>query len=65
MGTSRAVELTGEAVRFVQRMLAEREFLAGDCLGWNAGATPFAWSDVESMLTQLKREGLIEDAPTS
>jgi Cupin superfamily protein len=65
MGTSRAVELSGEAVRFVQRMLAEREFLAGDCLGWNDGATPFAWSDVESMLTQLKREGLIEDAPTS
>ena len=42
VGTSRELELTGVAVRFVQRMLAEREFVASDCLGWNDDGTAFA-----------------------
>jgi hypothetical protein len=58
----REVELTGPAVRFVQRMLVEREFLAGDCLQWHADGSPFEWSDVQAMLTSLKREGLIGPA---
>jgi ribosomal protein L16 Arg81 hydroxylase len=62
IGTSREVELTGVAVPFVQRMLREREFTASDCMGWNDGDAPFAWSDVQTMLTSLKREGLIEHA---
>ncbi len=61
VGTSREVELTGSAVRFVQRMLGEREFTASDCLAWSETGTPFAWDDVQFMLTNLKREGLIED----
>ncbi len=59
IGTGRDVELTGIAVPFVQRILAEREFTASDCMGWSGGA-PFAWSDVQTMLTSLIREGLIE-----
>jgi hypothetical protein len=62
LGTSRAIELTGQAVFFVQRMLIEREFVASDCLGWTDDGTAYAWNDVETMLTNLKREGLIEDA---
>jgi hypothetical protein len=61
VGTSREVELTGVAVRFVQQLLATREFTATDCLHWNDGGAPFDWSDVQTMLTNLKREGLIED----
>jgi hypothetical protein len=62
VGTSRGVEVEGEAVRFVQRMLAEKEFVARDCLGWNEGGRPWAWSEVEPLLNTLKRDGLIEDA---
>jgi hypothetical protein len=63
VGTSGGgVEVTGEAVPFVQRMLAEKEFIAGDCLGWSDNPTPFAWSDVEMLLTKLTRDGLIEAA---
>ncbi len=62
VGTSRSVELTGSAVAFTQRLLAQRAFTAGECVGWNAGGADFTWSDVASMLTTLKREGLIEDA---
>jgi ribosomal protein L16 Arg81 hydroxylase len=65
VGTSGGVEVSGEAVRFVQRMLAEKEFVAGDCLRWSDDRTPFVWSDVETMLTKLKRDGLIEDAQST
>jgi hypothetical protein len=61
VGESRELELTGVAVPFVRRILAEREFTAGDCVKWNDGGTSFVWSDVQLMLTNLKREGLIED----
>ena len=60
--TSRAIEVTGEAVPFVQRILAERDFVASDCLAWSDPGSAFAWSDVELTLMQLKAEGLIEDA---
>jgi hypothetical protein len=59
IGTNREVELTGAAMGFVQRILTVREFTAGDCLAWNDGGAPFAWDDVQSILTNLKREGLI------
>lgn len=62
VGTSGGVEVTGEAVFFVQRILAEKEFVAGDCLAWSEHGTPFVWSDVETVLTKLKADGLIEDA---
>jgi hypothetical protein len=32
-------------------------------LAWSADGAPFAWSDVETILGQLKREGLIEECP--
>jgi hypothetical protein len=64
-GASAAIELTGDAVPFVQRILSEREFIAGDCVNWKAGGVPYAWSDVEELLTGLKRQGLIEDANTA
>lgn len=62
VGTSHAVELVGEAIPFVQRLLAEREFVAGDCLGWRDDGSRFEWSDMEPMLTKLKSDGLIEDS---
>ncbi len=61
VGTNREVELTGSAVHFVQRLLTERTFTASDCLEWSETGMPFAWPDVQCMLTSLKREGLIED----
>jgi Cupin superfamily protein len=63
VGTGRGVEVTGEAVRFVQRLLSERQFVAEDCLRWSdPGAPPFVWADLEALLTKLKQDGLIEDA---
>jgi ribosomal protein L16 Arg81 hydroxylase len=62
VGTNRAIEVSGEAVPFVQRILAEREFVASDCLSWSHDGTSFEWSDVELTLAQLKAQGLIEDA---
>ena len=62
VGPSGSMELTGEAVAFTQRILAEREFVAADCVRWNPDGTVFAWSDVAAMLTTLKHHGLIEDA---
>jgi hypothetical protein len=61
VGAGRELELTGVAVAFVQRILAEKEFTAGDCVKWSEGGAAFVWSDVQLMLTNLKREGLIED----
>lgn len=60
-GSGRELELTDAAAAFVRRILAEREFVARDCTGWSDDGTPFAWSDVETMLTSLKREGVIEE----
>jgi hypothetical protein len=62
VGTSREADVTGVAIAFVQRMLAERSFIAGDCMAWSESGTPFEWSDVQVMLTSLKRQGLIDDA---
>jgi ribosomal protein L16 Arg81 hydroxylase len=60
MVAQRSVDLTGEAIPFVQRILRERAFVARDCTAWGAGGAPFAWSDVEAMLGSLAREGLLE-----
>jgi hypothetical protein len=60
VGTGRGVEVTGEAVGFVQRVLAEKEFLASDCLGWSDRGPAFVWSDIEALLTKLMQDGLIE-----
>jgi hypothetical protein len=60
IGTSRSVDLTGAALSFGQRILAERSFLAGQCLSWNVDGKTFAWSDVAALLAQLEREGLLE-----
>ncbi len=65
VGTSGAVEVIGEAVPFVQRLLATGEFTARDCLGWRDDGPLFDWSDIEMMLTKLKSDGLIEDADTT
>jgi ribosomal protein L16 Arg81 hydroxylase len=63
VGSGASIEVTGEAVPFVRRILAEGEFVAGDCLAWSSGETPFEWSDVELLLTRLAREGLLEAVP--
>jgi ribosomal protein L16 Arg81 hydroxylase len=62
VGTGSTIEVSGEAVPFVQRILAEREFVAGDCLRWSQSGAPFEWADVELMLTRLRDEGLLESA---
>ena len=62
VGTSHELELTGAAMHFVQRLLAQRAFIAADAAQWTHGA-PFAWDEVQSLLTSLAREGLLEDAP--
>ncbi len=61
VGTSGAVEIVDDAIPFVQRLLAEKEFLASDCMEWSDDGAPHAWSDVEMILTKLKSDGLIED----
>jgi hypothetical protein len=61
VGAAGAIEVVGSAIPFVQRILAEKEFVASDCLGWNDEGSPYTWGDVEAMLTRLKCDGLIED----
>jgi ribosomal protein L16 Arg81 hydroxylase len=61
VGTAGTIEVVGPAIPFVQRLLAEKEFVAGDCLTWNDDGSVHSWSDVEMILTQLKCDGLIED----
>jgi hypothetical protein len=62
VGENGSIEFVGEAVSFVQRLLAAREFTAADCLGWSEDGTPFAWDEMQPMLTKLKSDGLIEQA---
>jgi ribosomal protein L16 Arg81 hydroxylase len=50
------IDVTGPSARFVQRVLATKEFAAADCLSWGAGD----WSQVADALTHLLREGLLE-----
>jgi len=61
VGANGSLELTGPTVQFVQRILAEREFNAGDCLAWSANGQSFQWNDVQTLLTSLKREDLIRE----
>jgi len=63
MAGSRGIELSGEAVPFVRRLLAAGEFTAAECVNWGPDGAPFAWPEVEEMLVALKREGLIEERP--
>ncbi|MGA3037842.1 MAG: cupin domain-containing protein [Vulcanimicrobiaceae bacterium] len=60
-GARGELELTGPTVQFVQRILAEREFNAGDCLTWNTDGQSFPWNDVQTLLTNLKREDLLRE----
>jgi hypothetical protein len=62
VGTRPRVELTGDAMRFVQRALVARKFEAGDCLGWGDGETKLEWGHVEKLLTNLLDEGFLERA---
>jgi ribosomal protein L16 Arg81 hydroxylase len=55
-------DATGDAMRFVQKALAEKAFAAGQCLGWNIGATKLTWEDVTQVLAHLVTEGLLEPA---
>jgi 50S ribosomal protein L16 3-hydroxylase len=54
--------LTGTAMRFVQRVLSAREFVAGDSVDWGDDARPLTWREVEATLNHLLREGLLERA---
>jgi hypothetical protein len=65
VGTAPALELTGMTIPFVQRIIAEREFVASDCVGWGSAESPFTWSDVQTTLTTLKRVGFVEEAQTA
>jgi hypothetical protein len=61
VGASGELEFNGPSIPFVQRLLREREFIAGDCVRWSSGE-PFAWADVQVLLTELQRQGLITAA---
>jgi hypothetical protein len=58
VGASGELEFNGPSIPFVQRLLRERTFIAGDCVHWSNGE-PFAWADVQVLLTELQRQGLI------
>jgi hypothetical protein len=60
VGARPTAESMGDAMRFVQRVLATREFAAADCLGWNDGGMKLGWNDVEQVLAHLVNEGLLE-----
>ncbi len=61
VGTSHGVEIVGEAIHFVQRLLAENEFVAGDCVRFTEDGSRLDWDDVAMILTKLKSDRLIED----
>lgn len=52
VGASGELEFNGPSILFVQRLLREREFIAGDCVHWSSGE-PFARADVQVLLTEL------------
>jgi hypothetical protein len=62
VGPNRELELTGAAMHFVRRILAERSFLCSACAEWTVDGNRFPWSDVQEILTSLEREGLLEEA---
>jgi hypothetical protein len=61
VGASGELEFNGPSIPFVQRLLREREFIAGDCVHWSSGE-PFEWGHVQVLLTELQRQGLIAAA---
>jgi Cupin superfamily protein len=61
VGASHGVEIVGEAIYFVQRLLASKGFVARECIRWTPDGSRLDWDDVEMMLTKLKGDGLIED----
>ncbi|HTW82715.1 MAG TPA: cupin domain-containing protein [Candidatus Sulfotelmatobacter sp.] len=63
IGTNRELELVGPAVHFVRRVLAAREFRAADAAQWSDNGAAYAWDDVQTLLTNLAKAGLLEDAP--
>ena len=60
VGTTRGLEVSGDAARFVQRALRARSFVTDECLAWSDDGQGFAWDDVAEMLARLQAEGLIE-----
>ena len=52
VGASGELEFNGPSILFVQRLLREREFIAGDCVHWSSGE-PFDRADVQVLLTEL------------
>jgi hypothetical protein len=65
MASGRSLELTGPAVPFVQRILREGEFAVSDCQRWDVDGEPFAYANVVALLTELRREGLVDVVPAS
>ncbi len=63
VGTTRGLDLSGDAARFVQRALRAGSFVTDECLAWSDDGQGFAWDDVQEMLARLQSEGLIEHAP--
>lgn len=61
LGATGELEFNGPSIAFIQRILREGEFVAGDCVHWGSGE-PFAWPDVCALLTELRRQGLITTA---
>ena len=60
VGTHLRTEAVGDAMRFVQRALEAREFVASDCLAWGGASTQLGWNDVEQVLLHLVSQGLLE-----
>jgi len=59
-GAGGRIDVTGADIGLVQRLLSARAFTAGECLAWGQGQGPTAWAEVQTTLTELVRQGLLE-----
>ncbi len=60
VGTAGRLQATGDDLRFVQRMLSVRSFVAADCMTWDEVEGRTTWDEIAAMLTHLLREGVLE-----
>jgi hypothetical protein len=60
VGAKRRTEVSGDVMHFAERALAARRFEAQECMAWGEEGKTLAWTEVETILTKLVNEGLLE-----